>query len=305
VEFDVELTQEAFRALTEGNHTVGIETAVFRVEGSGTISCLQGMLTCDVVKMPEHGLIWGAFLTPKGMIITDAWIRRDGAAAWVIVPRSATETMRQLFARTIPPRLAKVRDLTAEIGIHWLIGANAALPDTLDLALPTGPAPFRALLFAAREDAAMTDHLSEHGWRAAPAAWADAARLLSGWPALGREIDEKTLPQEVRFDELDGVRYDKGCYTGQETVARLHFRGHANRILRGLLWDEGSAPDDREIRHGEKSVGSLRTLGRLGHRVVGLAPIRREVEPGAIVLVGDTSATVIDLPTWGSGLQAG
>ena len=63
-----------------------------------------------------------------------------------------------------------------------------------------------------------------------------AARILAGWPALGAEIDERTLPQEVRYDEIGGVSYTKGCYTGQETVARLHFRGHPNRELRGLWW---------------------------------------------------------------------
>src|SRR5262249_24994082 len=66
-------------------------------------------------------------------------------------------------------------------------------------------------------------------------------RLLGGWPTLGVEIDEKTLPQEVRYDEIGGVSYTKGCYTGQETVARLHFRGHTNRELRGLRW-KGTPP---------------------------------------------------------------
>ena len=62
----------------------------------------------------------------------------------------------------------------------------------------------------------------------------EAARILAGWPRLGAEIEERTLPQEVRYDEIGGVSYTKGCYTGQETVARLHFRGHTNRELRGL-----------------------------------------------------------------------
>jgi len=305
VAFDVELSAEALRGLTEGHHAIAVDVAVFRIEGSGTISCLQGMVTNDVAKAPTHGLLWGAFLTPKGMIISDAWIRRDGDAAWVIVPAMAGDAMRQLFARTIPPRLAKVREVTEDTTIRWLVGGVAALPDRQDLVLPAGAAPFRAMLFGARADGSLAEQLDRAGWRAAPPAWEAAARLLAGWPALGREIDEKTLPQEVRFDELDGVRYDKGCYTGQETVARLHFRGHANRVLRGLLWDEGDVPVGTEIRHGDKRVGSIRTIGRLGHRVVALAPIRREVEAGTVVIAGGASAVVIELPEWGESLRAG
>lgn len=303
--FDVILNPAAVRALSEGHHALAVDVAVFRLEGTGTISCLQGMLTNDVAKMAPDGLIWGAFLTPKGMIITDAWVRRDGEAAWVIVPSEARETVRTLFARTIPPRLAKVRDVTEAMMVRWLVGAEAALPTRLPVAVPSGPAPFRGLAMAEMPEAEAEEILREAGWLTAPTEWSAAARLLAGWPALGREIDEKTLPQEVAFDELAGVRYDKGCYTGQETVARLHFRGHANRVLRGLLWESGVVPSGVEIVHGERTVGTIRTIGQLGARVAALALIRREVEVGATVTAGAAAATVIELPDWGDALRAG
>jgi folate-binding protein YgfZ len=126
--------------------------------------------------------------------------------------------------------------------------------------------------------------------------FADAARLLHGWPTLGREIDERTLPQEVRFDALGGVKYDKGCYTGQETVARLHFRGHANRALRGLAWAASDRPTSVDVTHGDKVVGTIRTLARLGDRTLALAIIRREVATGELVMTGATAAEVVELP---------
>ena len=114
-----------------------------------------------------------------------------------------------------------------------------------------------------------------------------AARILAGWPALGVEIDEKTLPQEVRYDEIGGVSYTKGCYTGQETVARIHFRGHTNRELRGLAWREPGAPDGRRGRSPrEKEVGTVRSTLTVDGRTLGLALVRREVEPGAEVMAG-------------------
>src|SRR5204863_149594 len=75
----------------------------------------------------------------------------------------------------------------------------------------------------------LAGRLAAAGAVEAEPAMLELARILAGWPRLGAEVDDKTIPQEVRFDEIGGVSYTKGCYTGQETVARLHFRGHANR----------------------------------------------------------------------------
>src|SRR5207237_306458 len=122
----------------------------------------------------------------------------------------------------------------------------------------------------------------------------ELARILAGWPRLGAEVDEKTIPQEVRFDEIGGVSYTKGCYTGQETVARLHFRGHANRQLRGLLFDPEppAAPAQgwTAVMHLDREVGRVTSLAFVPEsgvsgagRWIGLAVIRREVAPGAMV----------------------
>ena len=122
-----------------------------------------------------------------------------------------------------------------------------------------------------------------------------AARLLSGWPALGVEIDARTLPQEVRYDEIGGVSYTKGCYTGQETVARVHFRGHTNRELRGLRWTDSEPLDGRLVLFGEKDVGSVRSTLTLEDRVLGLGLLRREVSPGETVTAGGRRARVVSL----------
>jgi tRNA-modifying protein YgfZ len=131
-----------------------------------------------------------------------------------------------------------------------------------------------------------------------------AARILAGWPALGIEIDEKTLPQEVRYDEIGGVSYTKGCYTGQETVARLHFRGHSNRELRGLDWREPGASEGRSVVVGEKEIGTVRSTLTVEGRTLGLAVMRREVEPGADVMAGGRGARVVRLPFRGDELDA-
>jgi folate-binding protein YgfZ len=303
---DVVLSTEELRALAEGHHAVAEPSAVFHLHGIGAISCLQGLFTNDVAKMAVDGLIWGAFLTPKGMIVSDAWIRRDGdAAAWVVVPARMGDEIRALLARTIPPRLARVTEVTDQTTVRWLIGGDAALPHEGGLVHPSGGAPFRALLLSPDAADVVDARLTKAGWLPAPAPWVAAARLLAGWPAVGHEIDEKTLPQEVDFDRLGGVRYDKGCYTGQETVARLHFRGHANRVLRGLRWEGEVGPTGPEVTAEGKAVGTIRTLGQFGPRCLALALIRREVEPGSVVMAGGAAAAVVELPEWGESLRLG
>lgn len=126
---------------------------------------------------------------------------------------------------------------------------------------------------------------------------AEIVRVESGRPRYGIDIDENTIPQEAGLNER-AVSFTKGCYVGQETVARLHYRGKPNRHLRGLRL---SAPiaSGAELRLGERSVGLLASTvlsPRFGP--IGLALVRREAEPGATVAVGDegATATVVELP---------
>ena len=290
----ISLTEAEVHALHTQRLLVLRDDAVFRLEGPGTTDCLQGLLTNDVRAAGDEGLVWGAMLTPKGMIITDAWVRRDGpTAATVIVPAIARAPVSALFQRVLPPRLTRSVDLTGQIVVGWFIGRVAELPE--EVVRPHGPAPFSALLLSRDGDEDVRRHV-EMGWTVVPVSFGEASKLLLGWPTLGREVDDRTMVQEVRFDELEGVRYDKGCYTGQETVARLHFRGHPNRLLRGISWPEGEGPASDKVTAAGKDVGTLTTVARLGSRTLALAVLRREVVVGDLVTAGPAEAMVTELP---------
>jgi folate-binding protein YgfZ len=147
---------------------------------------------------------------------------------------------------------------------------------------------------------ALRDALVSAGAAPAASAALEVLRIEAGRPAWGIDMDEETLAQEAGLDTLDAISYTKGCYTGQEVVARVHFRGHVNRVLRGLC-AATLAPGDAQVFAGDAIVGTVRSRAvspRLGP--VALAMMRREVEPGATVTLrfasGDVSATVVALP---------
>ncbi len=287
-----DLTDDDALALNQRPWWHRTDDAVFELTGPGTVTCVQGLFTNDIVRPGPTSLLWGAFLTPKGAIIADLWVHRDGDRVHLLVPAVARELIATLLTRSFPPRLTKVRQAT-ELSVVWCHHPDG--PDALDESVlrPTGPAPFTGLLLQQHAtDATTAPPAPLADWHEAPATWLAARRALLGWPTLGREIEERTLVQEVRFDELAGVRYDKGCYTGQETVARLHFRGHANRLLRRLRLD--GSPSDPEIHAADKVVGRLSSWGRLGSEVIGLGIIRREVELGQTVTLGEVTGTVLE-----------
>jgi folate-binding protein YgfZ len=317
-ELALEMPRSRLDRIREGTTVIPAEPAVFRFTGSGALACLQGLLTNDLVKPGGGSIVYGALLTPKGMIVVDAWVLRAGAddVLTMIVPRGGREAAIELFRRSIPPRLARVDDLSDQWRVAWLVGAHAfhtlaqtglRMPESAGRVIAAGEgdalvalapetAPFVALFAGpATEVGSLAGRVLAAGAREGDEADWHAARILGGWPALGVEIDERTLPQEVRYDEIGGVSYTKGCYTGQETVARLHFRGHTNRELRGLVWSD-AAPEGREVLANGKEVGTVRSTLKLDDRTLGLALIRREIEPGGAVVAGGRQATVVPLP---------
>lgn len=316
----VPLTRDELAQVRQGALVVVTEPAVFGVSGPGAVTCLQGLLTNDLERPGEDSLVYGALLTSKGMIVADMWVARTAQELMLVMHPSARESVADTFRRTLPPRLAKVSDQSGELRVAWLVGGGAfealvkaglgPLPDAagrvtvietvrgrLLVALGHDQSPFAA--FLAGRDAALTlalDVLAGVGVAPHDVRLLDAARILAGWPALGAEIMERTLPQEVRFDEIGGVSYTKGCYTGQETVARVHFRGHVNRELKGLRWDHPTGVEDPAVLKDGKTVGAISSTLLLDDRALALASLRRETAIGDTVDAGGRLATVVALP---------
>jgi folate-binding protein YgfZ len=139
--------------------------------------------------------------------------------------------------------------------------------------------------------------LADSGAAPISEAAAEIARVESGRPRFGREMTTATIPAEAGIDER-AVSFTKGCYIGQETVARLHYKGKPNRHLRGLRLS-APAKAGAELRLGDKAVGEIGTacLSPV-HGPIALAVVRREAEPGETLDVAQdgVTATLTDLP---------
>ena len=118
----------------------------------------------------------------------------------------------------------------------------------------------------------------------------EVMRIEAGTPRFGREIDDRVLPAEAGLVER-AVSLTKGCYPGQEPIARLHYRGHANRGLRVLTVEGAELPAaDAELSLGEKVVGRVTSAARANGGIVALAYVRAEVPADAVLAVGRSKA---------------
>ena len=317
---------EVVDRLRSGAIVAPADVAVLDLTGPGAVASFQGLLTNDIEKPGDGAFVYGALLTPKGMIVVDGWAAWLGARVRFTVPAEGRERAATIFQRSVPPRLARTVDRTAEFAVLRVAGAHAvailgasglpvpphashAVEATLgDLPFEIARASDRAsfvfqITVAAEHQTAIIERLVRAGGAGvADAAALELARILAGWPRLGSEVDEKTIPQEVGYDEIGGVSYTKGCYTGQETVSRLHFRGHANRQLRGLLFETDSPAPPAEgwsaVTEDERDVGRVTSIAWVAgaDRWIGLAVIRREVAIGAVVRAAGREARVVTLP---------
>lgn len=293
----------------------------WRLSGPKAAETLTGLVTNDVLALaPGHGQ-YAAMLTPKGKIIADIAIYRTEDALLIDVPSRAAAGFADSIKKYVNPRVTPYTDETATTSDVGAYGVRAAhivaqavgVPAESLMALPAygsllaesqmivrvptlGLDGFAVLAPSAEREAIWQRLLTAGAVAGSTGVW-DVARVENGSPEWGVDIDETTIPQEAGFDELGAISYTKGCYTGQETVARIHFRGHVNRHLRGLRMANDAPPAATLVDSSGKPVGDVRSTvrsPRLGP--IALAMVRREIEVGATLLAGDMPVTVTALP---------
>ncbi len=288
--------------------------------GAGAKEFLQGQVSNDVEALAAGEGCYAAFLTPKGKMLGDLRVLDTGDELVLDTERVALQELFNMIRRFSVGYDVELHKRTLECGLLSLIGPNAdevagagreaairAPTDTENahVAGRIGGTDVRVirtdvgldLLCEAQGVAALRDALCESGAIPVSEDAAECIRIEHGRPRYGIDLDDTVIPQEAGLNER-AVSFTKGCYVGQETVARLHYRGKPNRHLRGLKLSE-VVGTGTEVMLGDRvvgRVGSVASSPRLGP--IALALIRREAPPGSELAAGeqDVSATVTELP---------
>lgn len=327
-----------YAALTERCGLVDrSERGKLALSGAGAVEFLNGQVTNELAELHPGEGVYAAFLTHKGKMLGDLRILAVGddlsKAPSELLLDTERAALQALFDRVRRFKVGYTVDLhkrTLECDLLSLIGPHSRPVMTLALDHDQNDGPVRPhgldlpetehshredriagrpvrivstdgwgvdVLCAASDRDAVWNVLLENGAHTVSELAAEIVRVEHGRPRYGVDMDDMTIPQEAGLNER-AVSFTKGCYVGQETVARLYYRGKPNRLLRGLRLSEPARPG-MELRLGEKVLGRLSSVAlspTLGP--IGLGLVRREAQVGASLSVGDGdgSATVVDLP---------
>ena len=312
------------------------ERGKLALTGSGAKEFLQGQVSNDVLALTPGTGCYAAFLTPKGKMLGDLRILDAGDEILLDTERSALQELFNMISRFSLGHEVELHKRTLQRGLLSLIGpasddvasgasatgaaaipAGGAATDSgasfLELPADTeyvhvvgqiGPTPVRLIrtdvgidvLCDAEATEMVSAALLDAGAAEVGEAAAECVRVEHGRPLYGVDIDGTVIPQEAGLNDR-AVSFTKGCYVGQETVARLHYRGKPNRQLRGLRSSE-KLEIGTVLTHEEHQVGSVTSSAsspRLGE--IALALVRREAPPGTVVRAGASArAEVVALP---------
>jgi tRNA-modifying protein YgfZ len=300
------------------------ERGKLALSGAGAIEFLNGQVTNELTTLHPGEGRYAAFLTPKGKMLGDLRILAVGSQEQAApqellldTERVALQALFDMIRRYKVGYEVELHKRTVERGLVSLIGpesaavaagasrveladdehANATVEIDGIVCLAVRTDTGVDLICDASDTERLLEALRARGASSVSEQAAECLRVERGRPRYGVDLDDTVIPQEAGLNER-AVSFTKGCYVGQETVARLFYKGKPNRHLRGLRLSSPAG-------HGEQLLLGDRVLGSIGSVVdspglgpIALALVRREAEPGAVVSVGaqGAEAEVVELP---------
>ena len=276
------------------------ERGKLALTGEDRKAFLNGQVTNDVEALEPGQGLYAAFLTPKGKMLGDLRVIDAGEELLLDTERVALQALFDLVRRFSIGHRVELHKRTVERGLLSLIGVPGEGPEHSHREDTIAGRPVRRIttdvgvdvLCDAADTEAVKVALLAEGLREMTEEEAEVVRVEHGRPRYGVDLDDTVIPQEAGLNDR-AVSFTKGCYVGQETVARLFYKGKPNRHLRGLRLPELVAAgtplmlDGREVGRVTSPVLSP-ALGP-----VGLALVRREAPPGTTL---DDGSEVVELP---------
>jgi tRNA-modifying protein YgfZ len=289
--------------------------------GSGAVEFLNGQVTNELADLRPGEGRYAAFLTHKGKMLGDVRILAVGDHAanapselLLDTERVALQALFDMIRRFRVGYDVQLHKRTIQRGLLSLIGPDsdriAGTEGLSGVEHANAPAEIAGIttiavrtevgvdvICAAPDGERLIDALHARGATPVSLQAAECLRVERGRPRYGIDLDDTTIPQEGGLNDR-AVSFTKGCYVGQETVARLHYKGKPNRQLRGLRLSAAAAPGE-QLHLAERAVGYLgSTAVSAEFGPIALALVRREAAPGMTVAVGSqgTTAEIVELP---------
>jgi folate-binding protein YgfZ len=244
------------------------------VHGADAATYLQAMVSNDVEALATGDACDALLLTPKARVIAPVVVLRRDVDDFLLLTEDGLGDV--VHAALVRSRFAAKCDIEPEgHDVAVVLGKASGIP-TSDYGVEAYEVLDEALAPTVGDDEL------------------ELLRIRAGTPRYGREIDDRVLPAEAGLDAR-AIDFEKGCYPGQEPIARQHYRGRVNRTLRLLELDGTELPKyDAEVSHAGKVVGRITSAAPDGDVVVALAYVRVEVPRDAELSSGGRSATQLD-----------
>lgn len=250
------------------------DLAVLTVTGKDAAKFLQGQITCNISDISETQSSLGAFCNPKGRVITTFLLVKKADAFLLILPATLLEPVKKRLQMYVLRSDVQLTDSSNElclIGLGYPAGQTSgpALPEPL-FATVQQDAVFinlstkqnRCLVISEPEtaQALWRTRVGTQGFQPQDSAQWRYLDILSGLPWLTPETSEEFIPQMLNLDKLNGISFNKGCYTGQEIVARTHYLGKTKREM-FLAECTSSAAPEANTAIIDNSTGTEQTIG--------------------------------------------
>jgi len=284
--------------------------SLLHVTGGDAAGFLHNQFTCDVNALADGGGCPGAWCTPKGRVITTFLLYRDGGEFYLLLPAVLKERFVKRLRMYVLRADVNIVDMSEGYSIMGARGRSGAIPESdseysvhqlnnrLHLFLPDVSASRCLIIDETPALQSVWEELSQSMSPADSRCW-DCLDMERGIAWLSDATSEQFLPQELNLEDIGGLSFTKGCYPGQEIVARVHYRGQAKRRMYGGHAETGTAacPGMKLVDDSGKTAGSIiRSVPASGNSVRILAVISIAATKSDAVQLEDGSSLQIDFP---------
>jgi folate-binding protein YgfZ len=276
--------------------TILDDLAVLSARGADTVGFLQGQLSQDITQLARRSSLLAGLHNPQGRCVAVLrLIRLADDHVLMVLPEDLAAAVRTLLARYVLRSKVKIEDVSPAWRIYGVSGPDAAAAASTRIAVAVDPGGLRQLIVAPRnEPLPEGEREGRDEWR--------RADITAGLPEIVAATSGLFIAQMLNLDLLDAISFSKGCYTGQEIIARAHYRGTVKRRMRRFATDSEQPlePGDKvQLADGRSAQIVMATHGEMEGQEF-LAVTTLGPDPGAETAAGsdtpDAALFAVQLP---------